>query len=108
MATCPTCGQNVPPKHRLSADGLLELLLRTDHQREVYKAGGGGWWVTYGGGETTHEAVQVLLDRGAIRDKYSDLKGEVYHPGQTIDMPATMERRKREGRKAPLVYIEQR
>jgi hypothetical protein len=62
--------------------------------------------VTYGGGETTPEAVNYLYSRGLIRSVYSDPAAEAFHVGKTLDVAATQDARKKQGKSAPLIYLD--
>jgi hypothetical protein len=90
--------------YRLDADALLAVLKTCLPHREVYRAQNGEWFVTYGGNQTTYDAVKQLLERGEIASVYSNCPDQAYHVGRTIDMGATMIARKSD-RRAPLVYI---
>lgn len=103
---CPTCGQPMPKSGLLGRTELLALLRDGVPHREVYRGQDGGWWVTYGGGEADPRAVVYLIEQKYLSSVYSNIPGEVYHIGKTFDCDATLERRKREGRKAPPVYVE--
>lgn len=82
---CPTCGQTMPKK-LLNAAELLDVLTRGDPHREVYRGDRTNrWFVTYGGGETTFEAVQDLVRRGEIHSVYSCCADSAYHVGRTVD-----------------------
>lgn len=98
--TCPTCGQTIG----LDADKLLHLLRHAKPKHKIYRARNGEWYVTYGGGPVGEAVVRSLVERKLIRRTYSNYE-DSYQVGPTIDMEATQERRKREGRKAPLVYV---
>jgi hypothetical protein len=100
--TCPTCGQQIG----IGADKLLDLLRHGVPKREVYKGQDGRWYVTYGGGGPISDAtVRSLVERKLIQRTYATYDGS-FQVGPTIDIGATQERRKREGKKAPLVYVE--
>ena len=88
----------------MDADKLLHLLRHGTPKREVYKGRDGRWYVTYGGGPITEATVRSLVARKLIQRTYADY-ADSFQVGPTIDMAATQERRKREGRKAPLVYV---
>lgn len=105
MAHCTKCGQLIPD-HR-DADWLLDILTTGVPHREVYRAQDGGWFVTYGGGEVSGDAVRALWDRGAIVSVYSNCPVDAYHVGRTIDIPRTTEARKKHGKGAALVYLQQ-
>ncbi len=93
MAICPTCGQRVKPV-ALDAVTLYRVLMHGTPHREVYRSQDGGWWVTHGGGETTAEAVQELIDTGQIQSVYNSCPGDAYHVGKTLDMDTTLAERK--------------
>jgi hypothetical protein len=103
MSTCPTCGGSGEiRKHGLSADELLRVLTRGEPHRNVYRAAKGGWYVTYDGGETSYEAVQELIRRGAIQSVYNgEAEYHCYHVGKTLDM-----QRSRFGKKGLRVYTD--
>jgi len=78
------------PSPMLGPDELLAQL-RTKggdgELREFYVAANmHDWFVTYRGGQTTYEAVQELVQRGEIHDKYSTSRGQCYYIGRTIYM----------------------
>lgn len=105
MATCPTCGQMMPKRGVLGREELYKLLREGVPHREVYRGRDGGWWVTYSGDEADPRAVAYLVEQKYLTSVYSSIPDEVYHVGKTLDCTATLERRKREGRHAPLVYL---
>jgi hypothetical protein len=47
-----------------------------------------------------------LIQRGVIRSRYSDCPDEAYYAGKTIDIPRSLEARKKHGKNAALVYVE--
>lgn len=102
MTTCPTCGQRLP---RIGERQLYDVLLNGVPHREVYLGRYGCWYVTYSGGEVNSAAVAALVNAGKIASVYSSIPNEVYHVGRTLDCERTLERRRREGKKAPLVYV---
>lgn len=93
-----------PRKDFLSEEELFELLKNGTPKRDVYKGQGGGWYVTYGGGRVAEETVRSLIRRKLIRRTYKDYAGS-FQVGPTIDMAATQELRKRDGKDAPLVLV---
>lgn len=103
MSTCPTCGGSGEIReHSLNADELLSVLTRGEPHRHVYRAAKGGWYVTYGGGDTSYEAVQELITRGAIHSVYNgEAMDQSYHVGKTLDM-----QRSRFGKKGLRVYTD--
>lgn len=91
---CPSCGQELPGPRLLTAEALIAAMKippppptdpksrrRWEATRDVYGGYEGGkiptgrFWITYGGGETTREAVETALSRGLIRRKYDDFCG---------------------------------
>lgn len=82
---CPVCGGPML-KRLLDASELLAVLQHSEPHREVYRGDRTNrWFVTYGGGETTAEAVQQLVHQGLLRKVYSDCP-DAYHVGRTLDM----------------------
>jgi hypothetical protein len=90
-----------------AARALLELLTHGHPHRKVYRArNGSGWYVTYRGGRVDLSAVRELFDGGHIKSVYSNCPHDAYHVGRTIDVDRTIADRKKPGRDAPLVYID--
>lgn len=87
------------------ADGLLHLLTHGYPQRDVYEGRDGRWYVTYGGGEVDLESVLTLVRAGKINSKYSDVPRGMYYVGRTIDVPRTMEARRKHGKNANIVHV---
>lgn len=91
-----------------NAQKLLDLLKNGHPHRVVYRARDDGWFVTFGGGETTAEAVEELRQLDLISSVCNNCLDEAYHVGKTLDIVATMEERKkhRRGKSAPLIYTD--
>lgn len=107
MATCPTCGGSIDIV--TDANELLRMLTARDKHRQVYRAANGsGWYVTYTGTRVSVLAVEALLRAGKIQSVYSDCPSDMYHVGKTLDVPATIEERKkhRRGKDAPKIYTD--
>jgi hypothetical protein len=99
---CPTCGQTVQRVIRDPAELLDELR----DGRDVYRSVNGTWHLTRTRNMTiTPEAVYELLKYGKIVRTYSNCD-DCFRIGQTIDIEATMQARRRLGKKAPLVYVQ--
>lgn len=106
MLRCPTCGSPIA-QHGANSDWLLDILTR-DPDRFIYRGRDGGWWLTKSRGELDPNVVRDLIRRGAIVSCYSDCPDDAYHVGKTIDIPRTMEERKKHRRKrdAPKIYTD--
>jgi len=115
--TCPVCGQGISvPQHRYerpqiieTEDDLIEILCsRTPNgeQRQVYRSRENTWHFTYGS-ERPHtidrRLITALVGSGVLRRVYSDT-GDAYWLGQTIDMDATMAKRRQTGDRRAVVY----
>jgi hypothetical protein len=105
MAHCTKCGQLIPNDQ--DADWLLDLLTNGEPHRQVYRGQDGNWYVTYGGGEVSASVVGALVKRGAVVSVYSNCPNDAYHVGRTLDYERTMAARKKHGRGAPNIYIQQ-
>jgi len=103
---CKCCGQTIPPRRAvLNAEQLFAALTAEGRRREVYRAQDGSWWVTYGGGQTTLEAVQELHRAGKIQSVFSNCPSDAYHVGRTIDMPRTLAARQAARNRSITVYV---
>lgn len=89
------------------AERLLAILTSAEPHRNVYRGDRTQrWFVTHGGGEFSSEAVRELVNLGRIASVHSDCAEDAYHVGRTLDCKRTAEARKKYGKRAELVYVD--
>ena len=102
VARCSKCGQEI--RRLLDAADLMKILESGAPHREVYHGRNGGWFVSYGGGETSHEAFMNLVKSRKVRRVYSNCNS-AYHIGRTWDYERTMAARRKHGKAALDYYL---
>lgn len=110
MMKCPHCGGDTsapiyPTKNAIrDPEKILSILKSGDYDAYMGRDNK-GWWITHGKGEIDYQALRVLIERGDVRRRYSDLDG-MYTCRKTIDMKATAEYRKSRDQRRALVYTD--
>lgn len=115
--TCPVCGQHykpegsVPRKWQLvnNADELVAMLKvkgPDGQMRQLYRAQDNTWHCTFSGNNrhiVDRRLITELVGSGVLSRVYNDT-GDAYWLGQTIDMDATMAKRRQTGDRRVVVY----
>jgi hypothetical protein len=89
--------------HR-NADAVLQIL-GEGRRREIYRGQDGNWYITYGGGQISQEIVRSLVEAGRVRRVYAGCD-EGFWLGDTIDLDATQEHRRKTGERRTLIYVD--
>jgi len=105
---CPTCGRPLPQKPKdkdiVTDAAALLAILRSRGDMQVYRGHNTHrWFITYRGGEVDADLVRELASKRVLRQCYSD-HSDAYGLEPTIDMEATLERRRQTGDRHLLVY----
>src|SRR5690348_6852294 len=105
---CETCGKVVVPEpkaatyHVITTEGELVTLLKQMERRMVYrfKDRHNEWGLTHGHGLRVAPAlVRSAVKAGILHSCYSNCPDDAYWLGSTIDVDATLERRRQTGNK---------
>lgn len=107
---CPHCGGDTdtpvyPTKNAIrDPEKILDVLKSGDYDAYMGRDRK-GWWITHGKGEIDYQALRILIERGDVRRRYSDLD-EAYTCRKTIDVTATKGYRQVHGKSKALVYTD--
>lgn len=91
--------------HVIATESELTLALTEPAGRYVYRVNGTSRWAMTYGGEVSARLVAAMKKAGKLRPKYANTDDGLWLSDRTIDVDATVARRKATGNRSAIVFL---